>query len=342
MRYLTRGLCYTAFLWSACQTNIQQNQQQILGGETTVVGAFPTVIALVDDFGGICTGTLIAPRVVLTAAHCVDPIFFGGGFDEEDVARATNIVFDDTDAFNSVFGNGNGLVVGAVKTVKSPLFNINNLGDNDIGLVFLDTPITDRAPSPVDQDNARNLINTTVTQVGYGISDQNPDAGTEIVLRDKLISDCVALQLGSNSDLVCYNQEDGSGKCDGDSGGPSFDAQGKIVGVTSFGDPDCIFFGADTRTSGASELKFLKDTINANAGVACGADGFAFDLCAADVDAGPIDGDGLCAPGANNDQDADCPRLGCNASVAQQTSPAPLLLLVTLIGGLALLRRRRA
>jgi MYXO-CTERM domain-containing protein len=342
MKLITRGLCYSAFLWAACEPNITSQQQEILGGDTTSVGAFPTVVAVVDDFGGLCTGTLIAPRVVLTAAHCVDPALFGANFDDAKVARFTNIVLDDTDAFESVFGNGPGLVVQVVKTVENPLFNLNRLGDDDVGLIFLETPILDRVPSPVDQDLNRNLVGTTVTQVGYGISDQNPDAGTEIVLRDKLIDDCAALQIGDNSDLVCYDQRDGSGKCDGDSGGPSFDAQGKIVGITSFGDIDCVDFGADTRTAGQSELAFIKATIDANADIACGADGFDFDLCSLDADVDPVDDDGFCGGGRKHKDDNDCARLGCSASVAQESSSSPLILLSFFVVGLSLLRRRRS
>jgi hypothetical protein len=69
---------------------------------------------------------------------------------------------------------------------------------------------------------------------------------------------CSSFGAGSDLNLLCFNQTNGTGKCEGDSGGPSFamvNGQQMQVGITSFGDQQCAQFGADTRTD--AEMDFL-------------------------------------------------------------------------------------
>ena len=46
------------------------DNNRIIGGKEAVAGKFSYVVSLADDIGHFCGGSLIAPDIVLTAAHC--------------------------------------------------------------------------------------------------------------------------------------------------------------------------------------------------------------------------------------------------------------------------------
>jgi hypothetical protein len=217
----------------------------IIGGTPATLGQYPTVVALTVG-NGICTGTLIHREWVLTAAHCITPSVVQLP-SQEAVTQDLRIHFGTVDLTRSP-----GDVRTASLTIPKPGFSIGSLGQNDIGLIRLSQPVSGIAPTPVNLDPARAPVGTVVTMVGFGATEQSGTGtvGVELVLEDRTSTSCAPYGM-SDVNLLCFSQLDGKGKCRGDSGGPSFaqlDGRPTVVGVTSFGDPECAQLGADTRT----------------------------------------------------------------------------------------------
>lgn len=185
-----------------------------------------------------CTATLIAPNVLLTARHCVsntnhDEVVvcgqaeFGSVFDPEQLFASNPVQLEDA---------------------RSPWFRgsevrIPEEGDDtcgfDIALVRLSENVPANVAVPAIPRIDRHVTDGELyTAVGYGVDLEGVQTGRQ-VLKDLRI-DC---EPGSCSRRIVPVSEfvGEAGICNGDSGGPAFDTEGKVVGVVSRGADDCSF-----------------------------------------------------------------------------------------------------
>ena len=224
----------------------------IIGGTATKVGDFPTVVAI-EVGQGLCTGTLVTSEWVITAAHCLIPSIVGST-DLPSLVKSIRVVFGSVDVTKT-----GGKAIGASEVFGDPKFNLSDLGHNDLGLIHLASAYTDATPTPVNFDADSAPVGVTVTMVGFGttMAGSTAAAGAEFSLPGEVTEACSKVPSGqglpvlSDANVLCFDQTTGKGKCEGDSGGPSFAMIGGVqtlVGTTSFGDQDCAMFGVDTRT----------------------------------------------------------------------------------------------
>jgi hypothetical protein len=144
---------------------------------------------------------------VLTAGHCVDPAVVMLP-SQDAVTASTTVNFNTVD----IVGDS-GTVVSASATFKDPLFDSrpDHLGKNDLGLIQLATPVTDVIPSSINLNAALAPVGTVATIVGYGLASQPSGAGTtgiEFDLTNRISIRCFSMDIGSDTNLLCFSQTD--------------------------------------------------------------------------------------------------------------------------------------
>ena len=223
----------------------------------------PAVVLIIMDIAGHpafrCSGTLIAPKVVLTAGHCAgEPGEFSGlrVFTESDVENGNN---------NYPFPGPN--TVEAVEWHSHPLFTENAFFLHDVGVVVLSKAVKlssnqyGRLPAAGQLDALKPSAATTFTSVGYGLQLINPVHIEQEKIRMFAEPHLVQINTGftgSFSMLLSNNAATG-GTCFGDSGGPNYLGSSNVVAaVTSFGiNNNCAGTGGVFRLDKSDVIDFV-------------------------------------------------------------------------------------
>jgi MYXO-CTERM domain-containing protein len=223
----------------------------IIGGTTDtgdpgVVLLFMTIPG--QQGGALCTGEVISPHVILTAAHCT-------GGEDPTVTNATWQVFPGPD-----FSTATAATLLPVKEAHfNPAFDVNNLqGGNDVGVAILQNPI---AVTPLKMNRTpldTSFDGQSVRFVGYGLDNAAAQSGAGVKRQ-------TTTTLADHTSLLLHFTDGTHETCNGDSGGPAFmtiNGQEVIVGLTSFGDVNCAAGGFDTRVD--AMLSFIDPFVQAN------------------------------------------------------------------------------
>jgi secreted trypsin-like serine protease len=201
---------------------------RIVGGDESKPGEFPYFVHL-----GICAGSLIAPTVVLTAAHCnpeqfADKSVTVGAYKKDDK-------FDESKRILVLEG------------ISHPKFNSNGVFlNNDFGLLLLERPYDtgSRIKLVLNKNNARPKSDDMLRAIGLGtttyggpVSPTLRDVGVPAITNEECTESYNNKLI--NAKMLCAGKRDGGkDSCQGDSGGPLIRRNGNThtqVGIVSWG-----------------------------------------------------------------------------------------------------------
>jgi len=206
----------------------QAANARIIGGTAVAAKDFTDTVAVGSDTLWACTGTLIAPNAVLTAAHCQD--FHTQVFVGNDVTKK-------------------GTIIKVKKKIRHESFDTKF--NNDLMVLILDKNVTGVKPRAMATAEVVDQA-STARLVGFGSTrlDGTGSLGAKLQTDVPIVSTGCDGNVNGKADSEVYgchlNREIVAGKpllnhdsCKGDSGGPLFvqDAAGTwlLAGVTSRG-----------------------------------------------------------------------------------------------------------
>ncbi|XP_045518589.1 chymotrypsin-1-like [Pieris brassicae] len=248
---LTYQKCICAFSSAEFFSSDRRDDwERIVGGTKAANGSVPYQVSLrIWGVRHFCGASIITPRVILTAAHCVD--------------RLKPQYFQAIVGTNQLRSGGAAYKIR--KVVQHEKYD-DDLIINDIAIIFTDEAMEfsstvdaiELNDEPVDKDEELLLTGWGTTSYPGHL----PNDLMQLQLKAVTYEDCKEAHKTVNAVFttqICALTKAGEGACHGDSGGPLV-REGRQVGVVSWGVP-CARGKPDVYTKVESYMDWIEKTL---------------------------------------------------------------------------------
>ncbi|WP_322516454.1 S1 family peptidase [Rhodopseudomonas palustris] len=192
------------------------------GARDATDGLGRALVTIVGSRGNFCSGALIAPDLVLSAAHCVAP-----GADYKVVQRDAQ---------------GQPQLRDIRRLAAHPRFDQRAIQANrataDVALLQLTAPLSGKTPLPFGAPGDPLQAGQRFTVAGIGVAQRGDGKSGGTARSAELIATGRPGRLQIRLvDPMTNNTRDGQGACTGDSGGPALqqqDGRALVIGVVSW------------------------------------------------------------------------------------------------------------
>jgi hypothetical protein len=215
------ALRFSLILLAATLCMATPSQAIVGGGVTNPAAVERSVVTIIGSHGNVCSGSLIAPNIVLTAGHCIAP---------------------DTSYRVVDYTTQPPRLLTAQKAISHPQFSLQTMlahrATADVALLLLPSPVPTKVPATLGTPQVPVAPGAHFMIAGIGVTVSGGDAGIGTIRAASLVvtgqPSRVQIRL---VDPATNNTRNGLGACTGDSGAPVFEYQNEravIVGVVSW------------------------------------------------------------------------------------------------------------